>query len=282
MGLYRPGKVHELDCGGKILQLEHPAVMGILNVTPDSFYDGGCYPTTGDQLKQVDKMIREGASIIDIGAVSTRPGSKVVEESEEKQRLQPILEVLSKYFPDIIISVDTYRSSVAKMAIEYGAGMINDVYAGRFDEKIYSIVSEASVPYIMMHMQGTPETMQVAPHYHDIEKEVAVFFSERMAKLPPAFNQIILDPGFGFGKNVEHNYHLLSGIQFLHEFGYPILVGFSRKSMINKVLHAHPSETLNGTTVLNTIALMKGVNILRVHDVKEAVEAVRLVSLLTD
>jgi dihydropteroate synthase len=271
-----PLKVQVLDCGGILLDLSMPAVMGILNITPDSFYDGGTFPTVADQLKQTEKMLSDGASVIDIGGVSTRPGSATVSEEEETARILPLLSVFRRYFPGSILSVDTFRSSVARLAIDNGAGMINDIYAGRFDEKIMETVASSGIPYIMMHMQGTPATMQHAPSYKDVVLEVKQFFRKRLSLLPPGFDEVILDPGFGFGKNVEHNYTLLAHLEDLREEGYPVMAGLSRKSMITKALDVKPASALNGTTVLNTVALLKGANILRVHDVKEAVEAVRL------
>jgi len=275
-------KVPVLNCGGKFLDITRPVVMGILNVTPDSFYDGGAYTSVGDQLKQAEKMLKEGASIIDIGAVSTRPGANAVDEKQELSRLLPILTVISKYFPSCILSVDTFRSAVATIAIDNGAGMINDIYGGRFDEKIIEIVASHTIPYVMMHMQGTPQTMQVDPQYADVIKDITGFFTKQLALFPSGYNQIILDPGFGFGKKIEHNFQILSRLNEIKTLGYPVMAGLSRKSMINKVLHTKPIEALNGTTVLNTIALLKGADILRVHDVKEAMEAIKLVAITGD
>jgi dihydropteroate synthase len=269
-----------LDCGGLILDLKTPAVMGILNITPDSFYDGGRYLTQTEQLKQTEKMLLEGASIIDIGAISTRPGAGPVTEKEEIDRLLPVLKTLKSYFPKTIFSVDTHVGKVAKISIDYGAGMINDIFGGRFDEKIFKVVAKANIPYVLMHMQGVPSDMQINPHYKDVTKEVKEFFQQQLSKFPKTFHQIILDPGFGFGKSVEHNYRLLALLDSFREFGYPMMAGISRKSMINRVLHIQPTEALNGTTALNTIALLKGADILRVHDVKEAMEAIKLVDAL--
>jgi dihydropteroate synthase len=267
-----------LDCAGTVLDLKTPVVMGILNITPDSFYDGGKYQTQATQLRQTEKMISEGASIIDIGAVSTRPGSVEVDEKEEIKRLMPALKTLKTYFPKTIFSVDTYRSKVAKAAIDHGAGMINDIFGGRFDEKMMKVVAKADIPYIMMHMQGVPSDMQINPHYKDVLKEVHEFFRQQVEKVPKKYRQVIIDPGFGFGKSVAHNYRLLSSLDSFKVFGFPLMAGMSRKSMINRVLHIHPSEAKNGTTVLNTIALLKGADILRVHDVKEAMETIALFS----
>lgn len=269
-----------LDCAGSILDLKIPIVMGILNITPDSFYDGGKYVTSSSQLQHAELMLEEGASIIDIGAVSTRPGADPVTEKEEIERLIPALKTLKSYFPSTIFSVDTYHPKVAKMAIDNGAGVINDIYGGRFDEKIIKIVAKANIPYILMHMQGAPSDMHINPHYTDVLEEVKDFFRKQLVKFPKNYKQIILDPGFGFGKSVDHNYRLLASFEAFIEFGYPLMAGISRKSMINRVLHIQPTESLNGSSVLNTIALLKGANILRVHDVKQAVEAIKLVGAL--
>ncbi len=267
----------ELNCGGKKISLTTPVVMGILNITPDSFYDGGRFINLVDQLKHVEKMLAEGAVIIDIGAISTRPGAIPVDEEEEMTRLLPSLAAIRGHFSEVVVSVDTYRSYVAKAAIEHGAMMINDIYGGRFDGKMFDLVARHNIPYVMMHMQGSPDNMQINPHYKDVVSEVREFFRSRLEHLPGDFNQVILDPGFGFGKTVENNFQLLQQFESFSSFGFPLLAGFSRKSMINRVLQIKPQEALNGTTVLNTIALLKGANILRVHDVKEAVEAIRLV-----
>lgn len=269
-----------MDCGGINLDLKTPVVMGILNITPDSFYDGGKYQTKAMQLRQTEKMVTEGASVIDIGAVSSRPGSAQVDEKEEIRRLIPALKTLKTYFPKTIFSVDTYRSKVAKAAIDHGAGMVNDIFGGRYDEKIIRVVAKANIPYIIMHMQGVPADMQINPHYKDVVREVMEFFTVQLGKIPGTFRQVILDPGFGFGKSISHNFRLLDSLNTFREFGLPLMAGMSRKSMINRILHIHPSEAINGTTVLNTVALMKGADILRVHDVKEAIEAVRLMSEL--
>lgn len=265
------------NCAGKLLNLSHPIVMGILNITPDSFYDGGFFPSIVEQLTHVEKMLTEGAAIIDIGAVSTRPGAEFVDADEEIKRLLSVLTAIKKHFPDTIVSVDTFRSGVAKRVIESGAGMINDIYGGRYDMDMIETVQSAGIPYIIMHMQGDPVNMQDSPHYENVVEEVASFFREQLVKFQNGYGQIILDPGFGFGKRVEHNFQLLKELHTFKILGCPIMAGLSRKSMINKVIHTKPSEALNGTTVLNTIALMKGANILRVHDVKEAVQAIALV-----
>lgn len=266
-----------INIKGKLLTFDKPLVMGILNITPDSFYDGGNYNSEASILMHVEKMLNEGADIIDIGAVSTKPGSKGVSEAEECKRLIPAIEFVRKQFPDCIISVDTYRSEIAKNVVNSGADIINDISGGLFDKKMYSTIANLNVPYILMHIQGTPENMQQNPQYTDVFKEVMFYFSERISKTKEAgICDIIIDPGFGFGKSVEHNYTLLQHLEKFSFFELPIMTGFSRKSMINKVLNTKPENALNGTTVLNTVALMKGANILRVHDVKEAVEAVKI------
>jgi len=270
-----------INCGGKLLTIDKPLVMGILNITPDSFYDGGFYVSEIDQIKQTEKMLEEGADIIDIGAVSTRPGAKEVSKEEELKKIVSVIELLLKNFPKIIISVDTYRADIAKNAIESGAKIINDISGGMFDSKIFETVADLNVPYIMMHIKGTPENMQLNPNYSDIVKEIIFFFSQQIDKLKKiGVNDVIIDPGFGFGKTLENNYELLKKLDNFKIFELPLLVGFSRKSMINKVLNTKPYEALTGTTVLNTIALMNGANILRVHDVKPAVETIKIVNKL--
>jgi dihydropteroate synthase len=253
--------------------------MGILNITPDSFYDGGKYRNNETLLFQAEKMLNEGAAILDIGAVSSRPGAEEVPEDTELERLLPALENLLSAFPDAVISVDTYRSNVARTAVEAGAHIINDISGGTFDEKMFRTVADLNVPYVLMHIKGTPQNMQNNPQYVDVVQEVKYFFKKQLRKLgnTGVTENIILDPGFGFGKTLENNYELLKDLSAFTDLGYPVLAGVSRKSMINKVLQATPDTALNGTTVLNTIALLNGAGILRVHDVKEAVEAVRLV-----
>ncbi|HTX87504.1 MAG TPA: dihydropteroate synthase [Bacteroidales bacterium] len=266
--------------GEKKLDLSTPVVMGILNLTPDSFYDGGHFQTETEQMLQAEKMISEGASILDIGAVSTRPGTEPVDEKEELRRLTPALRAVIRNFPDCLISVDTFRTSVARTALDYGADMINDIYAGRFDGKMIGLVTSRNVPYSMMHMQGTPGTMQENPAYGDVVSEILEFFRERLEHFPEKYPKIFLDPGFGFGKTVEHNFTLLGRLSEFRKLGYPVLAGLSRKSMINQVLRTYPHQALNGTTVLNTIALLNGADVLRVHDVKQAMEAIQLVAHL--
>lgn len=255
--------------------------MGILNLTPDSFYDGGKFGSQDAQLHHVENMLNEGASIIDIGAVSTRPGAPEVDETEETRRLIPAIIAITSRFPECILSVDTFRPSVARTAVTHGADMINDIYGGRFEEGMLDTVASLHVPYVLMHMKGTPATMQNNPTYSDVVAEVAYFFENQLKQCrEKQILQVILDPGFGFGKTVEQNFELLAHLEQLRPSDTPLLVGISRKSLINKHLNIHALEALNGTTVLNTIALMKGANILRVHDVKEAMEAIRLVKMV--
>lgn len=266
-----------VNCGGRLLSLEKPLVMGILNITPDSFYDGGKHEGVKNIIRHTERMLEEGAAIIDAGAVSTRPGSAGVSVSEEKSRLIPVLKKLVREFPEALFSVDTYRSDIARIAIGEGAHIINDISAGQFDKKMFATIAELRIPYIIMHMQGTPGTMQIDPKYKNVVKEVLFYFSTRVNKLKRlGINDIIIDPGFGFGKTVAHNYELLGNLELFSTFSLPVMAGVSRKSMINNVLGIKPGNALNGTTVLNTMALMKGANILRVHDVKEAVEAIKI------
>ncbi|MDD4603028.1 MAG: dihydropteroate synthase [Bacteroidales bacterium] len=270
-----------LYCCGRALDLSTPVIMGILNITPDSFFDGGNYLTQETQLKQVEKMLEEGASIIDLGAVSTRPGAQEVSQTDELDLLLPVVKNLRQHFPDSIISIDTFRPVVARAVVEQGADIINDIYGGRFEQGMLEVVSMLKVPYILMHMKGDPITMQVKPEYSDVMAEITYFFEQQLAKCRnQGITQVLLDPGFGFGKSVAHNFTILSHLTSLQSLGAPLVVGLSRKSMINKVLQTKPTTALNGTTVLNTIALIKGADILRVHDVKEAMEAIRLVNML--
>ena len=266
----------------KSLGLTAPAVMGILNVTPDSFFDGGKYDSEEKIIDQVEKMLREGASIIDVGACSTRPGAKELAVEEELKRLLPVLSLIRKKFPQAVISVDTYRAEVAKGSIKCGADMINDVSGGTLDAKMFDAIAEAGVPYVLMHMRGKPETMSRYTDYDDVVSAVMNYFVERIQLARRSgIGQLILDPGFGFAKTTEQNYELLSALPLMKELGCPILTGVSQKSMINKIIGSSSSEALNGTTVMNTIALMHGADILRVHDVKEAVEAVKIISFAT-
>ena len=260
------------------LDLSQPRVMGILNLTPDSFYDGGRYNLADSAVQRAAQLLEEGASILDIGALSTRPNAKEVCEYEEWERLREILPLIRKEFPDILISVDTYRSGIAEKAVTEGADIINDISGGRFDNNMAAKIAEIKVPYIIMHIQGTPQTMQKNPKYENVLAGVDRFLKDQIAKLKSygVDKNLILDPGFGFGKTVDHNFQLLHGIRKLKENGFPILAGLSRKSMINKVLGTKPENALNGTTALHMLALQNGADILRVHDVKPAVETVKL------
>ncbi len=272
---------HTLNCKGKLTDLSKPSVMAILNITPDSFYSKSRMASVEDALEQSAKFLEAGAKFIDIGAYSSRPGATDVGETEEIERLVPVVKAISQTFPDAIISVDTFRAKVAEEAINAGAHIINDIAAGNLDEKMFETVAKLQVPYIMMHMKGTPQHMQNNPTYDNVSKEVFSYFSEKIKILNQlGVKDIILDPGFGFAKTLDHNYELLRNLQMLSFFDLPLLVGFSRKSMITKALHIKTEDALNGTTVLNTTALLKGANILRVHDVKEAVECVELVNRL--
>ena len=266
-----------VNCRGKLLNLTHPIVMGILNITPDSFFDGGKFTEEKLIISRVEKMLNDGAAIIDIGAVSSRPEAKDVSEKKELERLIPVLKTLVKKFPTAIFSVDTYRSIVARKAIETGAAIINDISGGSFDKKMFATVGELRVPYILMHMQGTPQTMQKNPSYQNVMKELMVFFQKKVVELKNCgVHDIIIDPGFGFGKTVEHNFEILRNLSLFKMLDFPLMAGVSRKSMINKILKITPEKALNGTTVLNTIALMNYSKILRVHDVKEAKEAIKI------
>lgn len=264
------------------LDLSTPVVMGILNVTPDSFYDGGKYTTETAVIRRIHQIVEEGAGIIDVGAYSTRPGAAFVDEQEELGRLSWAVELVRKYYPNLPVSIDTFRAGVAREIVScLGEVIVNDISGGTLDENMFDFVAETGVPYIMMHIQGTPQTMQQNPVYEDVVREVRQFLTERIAVLnAKGFDNIILDPGFGFGKTLAHNYELMSGMDTYQDLGYPLLVGISRKTMIYKLLGGTAQDALNGTTVLNTIALLKGANILRVHDVKEAVETLRIVQQL--
>jgi dihydropteroate synthase len=266
-----------INCKGTLINLSTPKVMGIVNVTPDSFFDGGKLTNSNEILFQVEKMLVDGATFIDLGGYSSKPGAEFVSEIEELNRVIPIVKLLVENFPDILLSIDTFRSEVAKQAIENGAALINDISAGLLDEKMLETVAKLQVPYIMMHMKGTPQTMQSLANYDDLLKEMNYYFSERIAKARRfGLNDIIIDPGFGFAKTIEHNYELLQNLELLQFHDLPILAGISRKSMIYKALETSPEEALNGTTFLHAFCLQKGANILRVHDVKEAVECVKL------
>ena len=271
-------KKNLINTGGTLLDLSTPAVMGILNVTPDSFYDGGAFDQEKTAVDQVGKMLSEGASIIDIGAQSTRPGSQHLDAETEWKRLEVILGNLRKEFPNALFSIDTFHSSVAERAVGEGCSIVNDISGGTMDPLMFPTMVRLNVPYILMHIQGTPQTMQQQPHYENVVAEVHQFLQTKIQELKNlGLKDVIIDPGFGFGKTLEQNYQLLNGLSSLNSLDVPVLVGVSRKSMINKVLSCSASEALNGTTVLNTLALLGGASILRVHDVKEAVEAIKLV-----
>ena len=270
-----------INCKGKLIDLTTPRVMGILNSTPDSFYDGGKLKTDSLILNQVAKMVSEGATFIDIGGQSSRPNAEFLSPSQELQRVAPIVEIVLKENPELLISMDTFHSEVADVCLQMGACMINDISAGALDQNMFEVVAQHQVPYVMMHMKGTPQNMQQQTEYKDLVKEVLFYFSEKIAKARSlGINDVIIDPGFGFAKTLAQNFELLNQLELLHITDLPILVGVSRKSMIYKTLETTAQEALNGTTVLNTIALTKGASILRVHDVKEAVESVRLFQTL--
>ena len=270
-----------LNSRGKAIDLSSPAVMAILNITPDSFYGKSRINTIHEALKNTEKFIKEGAKFIDVGAYSSRPGAVDVSETEELQRIIPVITAIAKEYPDILISIDTFRAKVAEEAILAGGHIINDIAAGNLDDKMFETVAKLQVPYIMMHMKGTPQNMQQNPTYNNVAQEVFNYFDEKIAHLKQlGVKDLIIDPGFGFAKTIAHNYELLEQMEILHKFELPILVGFSRKSMITKVLNIKAHEALNGTTILNTISLLKGASILRVHDVKEAVECVKLLAMI--
>jgi len=271
-----------INCNQNLVDLSSPKVMGILNITPDSFFDGGKYKNETEILSQVEKMLVEGATFIDVGAYSSKPGATHISENEELQRIVPVIKLLIKNFPDIIISVDTFRSSVARETINAGAAIINDISGGKIDEKMFETVADLKVPYILMHMLGTPQNMQLNPVYKDVTQEIISFFAEQIFKLHQLkLNDIIIDVGFGFGKTNNHNFEILKNLSLFKSLDAPILAGISRKSMLYKTLDISAQEALNATTSANTIALLNGASILRVHDVKEAVEAVKIVNQLS-
>lgn len=266
---------HTLNLRGRLLELREPQIMGILNVTPDSFYSDSRTPDEAHITERVRQMMDEGADMIDIGGYSSRPGADDVTSEEEMDRLRRGLRIVRKLYPEVPVSVDTFRADVARMCIEEeGADIINDISGGMMDRQMFRTVARLGVPYILMHMQGTPDTMQVAPHYDNLRREVMLYFAERIDRLyQMGAKDIIVDPGFGFGKTLEHNYELMNHLEDFAVFNLPLLVGISRKSMIYKLTGGTPQTSLNGTTVLNTISLVKGAHILRVHDVKAAAEA---------
>lgn len=271
-----------INVNGQLMDLSYPQVMGILNITPDSFYAGSRTQTETEIVERAIRIIQEGGSIIDVGAYSSRPDAEHISPEEETERLRKGLRIIRRELPDAVISVDTFRADVARMCVEeYGTDIINDISAGNMDEDMLPTVARLGVPYVMMHMQGTPQDMQLHPHYENIVKEVLYYFSEKVQKLRDmGAKDLIIDPGFGFGKTLVHNYELLNKMEELQIFGLPVLVGVSRKSMIYKLLDGTPETALNGTSIVNAIALMKGADILRVHDVKAAAEAIRIVAAM--
>lgn len=274
--------VKQINVNGQLLDLSYPQVMGILNLTPDSIYAGSRKQTEAEIVERTHQILSEGGSIIDAGAYSSRPNAEHISAEEEMARLRYGLGIVFRERPDAIVSVDTFRADVARMCVEeYGVAIINDIAAGSMDENMFPTVAQLGVPYIMMHMQGTPQNMQQAPHYDNVVQEVLYYFSEKVQKLRDlGAKDIILDPGFGFGKTLEHNYELLNKLEEFSIFELPILIGVSRKSMIYRLLGGGPEDALNGTSVINTIALMKGADILRVHDVRAASEAVKIVAAM--
>lgn len=270
--------MHTLNLRGRLYPLNQPQIMGILNVTPDSIYAESRTQTEEAITHRVEQMVTEGADMIDIGAYSSRPGANDVSAEEESNRLRMGLGIVRRLYPEIPISVDTFRADVARMAVEeFGADIINDISGGMMDKNMFRTIARLGVPYILMHMQGTPDTMQTAPHYEDVRREVLLYLAERIDCLNQlGAKDIIIDPGFGFGKTLEHNYELMNHLEDFQELERPLLVGISRKTMIYKLIGGTPQTALNGTTVLNTIALSKGAHILRVHDVSQAVETKRI------
>ncbi len=270
-----------INCNGRLIDLNEPKIMGILNTTPNSFYDGGSNQSINLILEKVEKHISEGADILDIGGYSTKPGAENVSEQEEIDRTAPVIQKIIEQYPEMIISVDTFRAYVAREAVKAGASIINDVSGWELDYNMFDAIKELNVPYILMHMKGTPQTMQNNPTYEDVTLEVNKYFSKKIAQLKEAkVNDIILDPGFGFAKTLEQNYELFSKMEALGFGEFPLLVGISRKSMIYKFFETSPQEALNGTSVLNMVALQKGAKILRVHDVKEAKETLKIFNAL--
>ncbi|PXV63784.1 dihydropteroate synthase [Dysgonomonas alginatilytica] len=271
-----------INIKGELLDLSTPVVMGILNITPDSFYEGSRKQNVADILKRVEEILLQGGTMVDIGAQSTRPASQFLTSEEEIDRLSPALSAINKEFPEVILSVDTFHADVAKICVkDYNVAIVNDISGGELDSEMFQTVADLQVPYILMHMRGTPQTMQQLNKYNDLVPDIAYYFSEKVAHLHRlGVNDIILDPGFGFSKDVSQNYELMRHLNFFENFELPLLVGISRKSMITKFLEVTPSQALNGTSVLNTYALMNGADILRVHDVKEACEAIKIVEQL--
>lgn len=272
-----------INCNGTLIDLSTPKVMGILNCTPDSFFDGGKYHNSTAIVNQVEKMLCEGATFIDVGAYSSRPGAKHISEEEELDRILPVIKLLISEFSSVFISVDTFRSEVAAQCIHHGACIVNDISAGEMDATMFSTVAKLQVPYVMMHMQGTPQNMQQNPTYENVVTDLLYYFSKKIAELHKlGVNDIITDVGFGFGKTTAHNYQLLKHLELFKNLETPLLAGLSRKGMLYKPLNITANAALNATTAANTVALLNGASILRVHDVKEAVEAVKIVSLLNN
>ena len=270
-----------INCKGELIDFSSPKVMGVLNITPDSFYDGGKLTSEKEILLQANKMLKEGATFLDLGAYSSRPGAQFVSEKEEIHRLLPVIKILLNEFPETLLSIDTFRSNVANESIYAGASLINDISAGKLDDHMFKIIAQHQVPYVMMHMRGTPETMMQNTDYTDLTKEVIYYFSERIAKARSfGINDLIVDPGFGFSKTLDQNYELFNDLELFRHLNVPLLIGISRKSMIQKKIKTTAADSLNGTTALHAIAIQKGVSILRVHDAKEAFETINLLQNL--
>jgi len=270
-----------INCKGNLIDLSTPKVMGVINLTPDSFYDGGKLTSEKEILLKANKMLQEGATFLDLGAYSSRPGAQFVSEKEEIHRLLPVIKILLNEFPETLLSIDTFRSNVANESIYAGASLINDISAGSLDDHMFKIIAQHQVPYVMMHMRGTPETMMQNTDYTDLTKEVIYYFSERIAKARSfGINDLIIDPGFGFSKTLDQNYELFNDLELFRYLNVPLLIGISRKSMIQKKIKTTAADSLNGTTALHAIAIQKDVSILRVHDVKEAFETINLLQNL--
>lgn len=270
-----------INCKGNLIDLSTPKVMGVMNLTPDSFYDGGKLTSKKEILLQANKMLKEGATFLDLGAYSSRPGAQFVSEKEEIHRLLPVIKILLDEFPETLLSIDTFRSNVANESIYAGASLINDISAGTLDDHMFKIIAQHQVPYVMMHMRGTPETMMQNTDYKDLTKEVIYYFSKRINKARSfGINDLIVDPGFGFSKTLDQNYELFNDLELFRHLNVPLLIGISRKSMIQKKIKTTATDSLNGTTALHAIAIQKGVSILRVHDVKEAFETINLLQNL--
>lgn len=270
-----------INCKGNLIDLSTPKVMGVINLTPDSFYDGGKLTSEKEILLKANKMLQEGATFLDLGAYSSRPGAQFVSEKEEIHRLLPVIKILLNEFPETLLSIDTFRSNVANESIYAGASLINDISAGSLDDHMFKIIAQHQVPYVMMHMRGTPETMMQNTDYTDLTKEVIYYFSERIAKARSfGINDLIVDPGFGFSKTLDQNYELFNDLELFSYLNVPLLIGISRKSMIQKKIKTTAADSLNGTTALHAIAIQKGASILRVHDVKEAFETINLLQNL--